>query len=300
MNRIPDLNPRWGRRPMIACLVGLWTVVVPAIGPQAAAQESEAPSERVVAPPDLTQAGPPPLLREGGILVDVPGTIVRDERLRVHVFRPSSERTGGVIRELVLLPSRGLEDLSRIAELRARAEDEPFRGIFEVTGRVLVYRGRNFLLPESVVPVDPAAASPVVEPVAEVPESGDPEDRIADDIEARLEARIGAVPRSLDLADAAPIEKPPIRSGTRFVDRRGRLARDPETGVWRFVAAGGRGDATIVLLPCLELERIERTTRQRDISRPLLVSGLVTAYRGRNYLLPSAVAVAEEGRGIGP
>ena len=115
-----------------------------------------------------------------------------------------------------------------------------------------------------------------------------------------MEQRIGAVPRSIDLADAPAASSAPIRSGTRFVDRRGHVASDPESGVWRFVSEGGGDGGGIVLLPCLELQRMERQARQRDVSPAILISGLVTAYRGRNYLLPSSVRVAVEGRGIGP
>jgi hypothetical protein len=268
----------------------------------AMAQTSEAPIKRVVPPSGARGEGPAPLLREGGLLLEIPGQIVRNPELGVHVFRPAPDRTGGVRRELILLPSRGLEDLARIEEVRSRLDEDPMAGIFEVSGRVLVYQGRNFLLPESIVPVsvrsEPPAGDRVPEPVPEVVD----EDRIANELEDALERRIGAVPRSIDLVQTSVLESPPIRSGTRFVDRRGHMSRDPESGVWRFVPAGTGGGQSdgVILLPCLEHQRIERTARQRDVSSPLLVSGIVTAFRGRNYLLPSSVKAASEGRGIGP
>ncbi len=267
------------------------------IGPSATAQTSEAPIKRVVPPSDSTGEGPPPLLREGGILLEVSGRIGRDERLGVHVFRPDPARTGGVRRAFVLLPSRGLEDLARIEALRENRKEDALAGEFQVTGRVLVYRGRNFLLPESIVPIE-SPGGEAKDAVA--PEASNADDDLAADIEARLESRIGAVPRSLDLSEAPPSEEVLIRAGTRFVDRRGQVVRDPESGVWRFVPAGGGARGGVVLLPCLELQRLEQRSRQREVSAPLLVSGLITGYRGRNYLLPTAVRQAEEGRGIGP
>jgi len=271
-------------------------------GPAAWGQSPESPVKRVIPPADATTDGPAPLLREGGLFLEVAGRIERREDLGVHVFRPTVERTGGVRRELILLPSRGLEDLARIEDVRERLDEDPMAGTFEVSGRVLVYGGRNFLLPETIVPVAASSESADPEPPAAPPPAGSrDEDRIADDLEARLEQRIGAVPRSIDLADAGPVVSAPVRAGTRLIDRRGHVSRDPESGVWRFVPAGdGAGSGGMVLLPCLELQRLERTARQRSVSSPLLVSGLVTAYRGRNYLLPSAVRVAVEGRGIGP
>jgi hypothetical protein len=282
-------------------LLGL--LAMAGVRPEAAmAQTSEAPIKRVVPPSDARSEGPAPLLREGGLLLEVPGRIERNAELGVHVFRPEPDRTGGVRRELILLPSRGLEDLARIEEVRSRLDEDPMAGLFELSGRVLVYQGRNFLLPESIVPVaEPAGAVDRPDDAESRPVEPD-EDDIADDLEARLEARIGAIPRSIDLAEASSVSTSPIRSGTRFVDRRGSISRDPESGVWRFVPAGSGGGQAggIVLLPCLELQRIERTARQRDVSSPFLMSGLVTAFRGRNYLLPTSVKVAVEGRGIGP
>ncbi len=270
-------------------------LVVPAVG-----QSSDAPVKRVIPPSDAKADGPAPLLREGGLFLEVSGRITRDTRLGVHVFNPSPSQGGGVQRELILLPSRGLEDLARIEEVRHRLDEDPMSGTFEVTGRVLVYQGRNFLLPEAIVPV---AAPPSSAPTgAPDPGSGPPdEDDIAARLEDRLESRLGAVPRSIDLEEAGPVSTAPIRSGIRFVDRRGHVSRDPESGVWRFVPAGADSSVgVVVLLPCLELQRLERAARQRDVSAAMLVSGQVTVYRGRNYLLPTSVRAAREGRGIGP
>ena len=54
---------------------------------------------------------------------------------------------------LILLPSRGLEDLVRIEKVSGPTSSPALADRdFEVSGRVLVYRGRNFLLPEAIVP----------------------------------------------------------------------------------------------------------------------------------------------------
>lgn len=267
------------------------------------------PTRRVIVPPGFEAPKRAPLLREGGIMLKVPGTISKDLDLGIQVFQPDRSRTGGLDRELILLPSRGLEDLARLEPLVVeRQGDGP--GRYEVTGSVLVYRGRNFLYPDAIVPVDGGAAKTPDSGTDDVdpsePSGGSPEseddrlDRIGDDLERRLERRIGAVPRSLDALGAEAPQAAAIPSGTRFVDRRGRLSRDPSSGVWRFVLAGrGAGEnPSIVLLPCLELERIERMARESDVSTPILVSGTVTTYRGRNFLLPTRTQRSEEGRGI--
>ena len=286
----------------------------PASVPSAMAQDTDRitdprpkpPIRRVVVPDGMVASDRAPLLREGGLFIKVPGSIRRDERLGVHVFEPTSAASSGLRRELVLLPSRGLDDLDR---LERTVDADAMKGArYEVSGRVLVYRGRNFLLPEAIFPVEEIGVeSAPVAPTGKTDEPGssptDEElDRIGDDLERRLESRIGSVPRSLDVLEALPAQRGVVPSGTRFVDRRGRLSRDPASGVWRFVLSGdGGGGAapSVVLLPCLELERIERQARQQDIVAPRLISGTVTTFRGRSYLLPTLSRPAVEGRGLG-
>lgn len=238
----------------------------------------------------------------------VEGEIERDAELGVHVYRPLATATGGIRRELILLPSRGLDDLVRLESVQpATARGNPTAGVYEVTGKVLVFQGRNFLLPGAIVPVRrpdaDATADPPVDPVPAATET-DPDERdFAAEIESRLESRIGAVPRSLDVLAAPPTEPAPLKAGTRFVQRRGRVVRDPASGIWRFVLEGvGRrgGGSSVQLLPCLELERLIRRTRQAGVGSAVLLSGVVTMYQGRNYLLPTSVRTPTEGRSIGP
>ena len=273
-----------------------------------------APTRRVVLPDDVDRDGRPPLLREGGFLVKVEGEIERDAELGVHVYRPLATATGGVRRELILLPSRGLDDLVRLESIQpASARGNPTAGIYEVTGKVLVFQGRNFLLPGAIVPVrrtdadqaDATTKETASDPVEAAPKTtADPDERdYAAEIESRLESRIGAVPRSLDVLAAPPTEPAALKAGTRFVQRRGRVVRDPASGIWRFVLEGTGhrgGGSSVQLLPCLELERLIRRTRQAGVGDAVLLSGVVTMYQGRNYLLPTAVRTPTEGRSIGP
>ncbi|MCH2160452.1 MAG: hypothetical protein MK085_01120 [Phycisphaerales bacterium] len=269
------------------------------------------PTRRRVAPDGQVAEVRPPLLREGGYLVREPGEINVNAILGVHEFQPLKVEDGGIRRRLILLPSRAMDDLVKL--LRMDSNNGPAAThVFELSGKVLVYRGRNFLLPDSVVqleePVkrveaelkpDAIGAAPRFE---EVPLEGelDDSDGLVDAIEARLEARIGAVPRSVDIAARSDTRANSLRlrAGSRLQDRRGHLLRDPSSGTWRFVFDGS--DIAPELLPCQELERMERKTRSSAVPTPVLVSGVVTAFQGRNYLLPTAFRVAREGRGIGP
>ncbi len=292
------------RRPAAAGAFLLLVVLVMTEGGSLGQDGFDPPTRRVVVPEGVELEGRAPLLREGGILQKARGTIERSEDLGVYVFRPKATTEASVSRELILLPSRGLEDLVRVEKVMGRvgsssaADDD-----FEVSGRVLVYRGRNFLLPEAVVPMFRLDGSTSASEPSSKVEDDDDDAGLADRIERRLEERIGAVPRSLDLQNADAVSSTPIDSGTRFIDRRGRITRDPASGVWRFVLAGdglGADVPSVVLLPCLELERLERRVRETDVRDEVLLSGRISNFQGRVYLLPTVVRVARQGRGIGP
>ena len=172
----------------------------------------------------------------------------------------------------------------------------------------------------AAAPAPPAgAAAPSAPPAPPAPPPAaavDPE-TFAADIERQLEARIAVVPRSSDAAQPASPFSPkpagPALSGdesrvllpavVRLHDRRGSVSRDPVTGTWIFVFQSDRaevGERAVELLPCKVLERLERLVRQSEAPPPLLVSGQLTAYRGRNYLLPSSFRYADTGRWVYP
>lgn len=304
MNRHP-IKPFTGD-PVRVVAILLWGVIGCA-SPTFAQDGFDPPIRRVVVPEGVELEGRVPLLREGGILQKAAGRIERDESIGVYVFHPEIPEGSSERRELILLPSRGLEDLVRIETVSGAASSPALADRdFEVSGRVLVYRGRNFLLPEAIVPqfrLDPSGDRSGRAPDPVVGDEAEGDDDLADRLERRLEERIGAVPRSLDFEEAEPVVDAKIDAGTRFVDRRGRIARDPASGVWRFILAGDGSGAdvpSVVLLPCLELERLERLVREADVRSDVLLSGRISTFQGRVYLLPTLVRAAREGRGIGP
>lgn len=142
----------------------------------------------------------------------------------------------------------------------------------------------------------------------------------ADDVERRLLDRVGEAQRSGDLAPDAdaerrsadalaatgaldPISRRPWLQGERIVqDRHGMVTRDPVTGAWRFVFESSRGELgerEATLLPCAVLEQIERQARSTQGPLPLVLSGLVTRFEGRAYLLPSSGRAPSTGKLLG-
>lgn len=142
----------------------------------------------------------------------------------------------------------------------------------------------------------------------------------ADDIERQLLDRVGDVQRSGDLPGTVsgdermlaalaatgavdPISRRPWLEGERIVqERHGMVTRDPVTGEWRFVFESSRGELgerEATLLPCAALEQIERQARTMQGPLPIVLSGVVTRFEGRAYLLPASNRAPSTGRLLG-
>jgi hypothetical protein len=90
------------------------------------------------------------------------------------------------------------------------------------------------------------------------------------------------------------------REGTSVVDRVGRLARSGDAQQWEFVfEADGQAlsDPPVIILPNLKLMAMEDAVggSRRDLR--FRVTGDLTEYRGRNYLLLRKVLVMPEAEG---
>lgn len=88
-----------------------------------------------------------------------------------------------------------------------------------------------------------------------------------------------------------------IREGSYIVDRLGRLAQSTGGQGWEFVfEADGQAlrDPPVVVLPNLKLMLMEDQIKETRRSLKFRVSGMVTEYRGRNYVLLEKVVVVSE------
>ncbi|MFZ4723059.1 MAG: hypothetical protein ACOYMI_07905 [Phycisphaerales bacterium] len=143
----------------------------------------------------------------------------------------------------------------------------------------------------------------------------------ADEVERDLLDRIGLVQRSSDLAPqdrqsearqlaiqmtggaVDPLTQRPWLEPARPVqDRHGIVTRDPITGEWRFIFESSRGEIgerEATLLPCAVLERLERQARSAQEPLSVVMSGQVTRFEGRAYLLPTVVSQVRTGRALG-
>jgi hypothetical protein len=94
-------------------------------------------------------------------------------------------------------------------------------------------------------------------------------------------------------ADSATTGTKLVREGTFITARRGRMTRSV-TGEMLFTFDGdarGRSEPAMVLMPCMNLQGMERIVERAGESITFTLSGQVFVYRGRNYLLPTLYQV---------
>ncbi|MBL9002514.1 MAG: hypothetical protein JNK25_15400 [Phycisphaerae bacterium] len=275
---------------------------VPPVEPnQTPAPQRSVPSYRV--PDASANAAALPAARvnpEGTLLRDLRGTLAISEQGDV-ILVPLSDSNSPLF---VLLPSQ------RVAQMTAaRAASGP-QTRFLISGQVFVYRDREFLLP-SVFAVDRDPATPPDAPASSQPiqtPATDPSDPRVEDLMRDLEShRLGQrrlTPAGVEVPgptqagtkptpEGAPSQvDPTLRpEGTLLVSRRGRLVRLPSAnGRLAFVIDNDPDSPAgkpLILQPCHLLERMEALASARGEDISFRVSGRITVFEGRNYLLPT-------------
>lgn len=232
-------------------------------------------------PPSISwKPGPGQLVREGAFLRNRQGRLVQGEGAWVFVF--DSDASGESEPPMLVLPCRRLREMQHALELQNR----PLT--FQATGQVFAYDGRNYFLPSFFTV---AATERPPEPAPPPPTSADSRDPQAGD----LLREMAAPPRRPLTAQRATIDAgaepaAALREGLFIASRRGRLVRDG--GRLLFSADNGpdpsaKSDPAFILLPCQNLESLERLAQRRGEKAIITMSGRIFAYEGRNYLLPT-------------
>ncbi|MHC4127768.1 MAG: hypothetical protein ACYTE6_03410 [Planctomycetota bacterium] len=230
------------------------------------------------------------LLREGSYLLQTKGSLHRDADSGWWTFRVAPDDPHRQVAELTLLPCTLLENLEPLVEAAPRQPT-----LFDLTGQVFVYRGRNYLLPTHAPRLVEYVPPPTGDTAPGTPDAPPPADESARTILRELEQTVGPVLRSSQAGrDSGPATQPGlVPPGTVILWRRGWLVRE-SAGAWSFVFeadASGLVDPPMILLPCLLLEQMERHARRGDRDAALLISGRVERYHTRNYLLPMSYQV---------
>lgn len=206
----------------------------------------------------------------------------------MYVF--DADELGKAEPPMLMQPSRLLEEMRHIVESRRETTT------FITTGQVFVYQGRNHFLPTyfsavaDVVPTPDAAPAGAAqgepgEADALLRSMGAGQDRVA-----RRTRPPGGPGARAETGDAPRL----LREGLTLTSRRGRVHRGL-TGEIIFTtdnSPGSRGgEPPMSLLPCLNLEAIEKLVRAHGERASISLSGTVMVYSERNYLLPTMYRV---------
>ncbi len=262
------------------------------------APQLESPTTTQAAADHVRGGWPPPgrgpLLAEGGFLIQTKGTMHHHEPTGSWRFRIARDDPRQPRYELTILPCTMLSDMQQIVE---SAEGPPRREIvFELTGQVLRYHDRNYLLPTYVPRVDSdkqrAATTRSDESQAESPSSD-----TAEAILRNLDRAVGPVAQGQSGGRAhEPASQPTPPPGAVMLSRRGWMVREAG-GAWSWVFdadAEGLADPPMILLPCRLLQRMEQHPQRSRAHAPMVISGRVFHYHGRRYLLPTSFQIPHD------
>lgn len=243
------------------------------------------------------------LLPEGSFIVQLEGRVLQ-AAIGAWVFEPTQLVDNAPVRPMVILPS---QTLSRLVQLLGQ---DAQNNLVSLTGEVLLYRGRNYLIVSAITtrPHEDAAPGPA-------PQVAEADTETEDEPEPEPEPRVPLSPaveellRDLESARHADrtIMQPttaqagtgraPVPEGRTFMRRRARLV---------YLAAGEIAlafdndpdqviDVPLVVLPCAQLQRMEQIIESRGDSLTVRVSGQSYAYNGRSYILPSSLVIERPG-----
>jgi hypothetical protein len=250
-------------------------------------------------------------LREGSYIVDRTGHLERldGETLLVLDKLPSERRQVS----LLVLPN-----LKRLAMEQAAASTSRTLVFRDINGTVTEYRGKNWVLLTLDPSVNPNSGNPMAPPPpapAPVPANSSQPTRTmsAEDVLGQMlrpaspggSSTAQPLPPPTDgtgmnaatgagaVAPGAP-SLPLLREGTFIVDRVGRLTKSPDGSRSEFTfETDGRSmqDPPLILMPCVKTSTMEDSVKATNQDLRFRITGLVTEYRGRNYLLPDRVVV---------
>jgi outer membrane biosynthesis protein TonB len=128
-----------------------------------------------------------------------------------------------------------------------------------------------------------------------------PADQIMKDLEQSARNREGADPAATKTPRATTGTEIPtaklLREGTFVTSKRGRMTRG-SSGDWQInfdADAEGRIDPPMGLMPCMNLQAMEKLVEKGGDSVTFTISGQVFLYKGKNYLLPTMYIVNRKG-----
>ncbi|MGI9013949.1 MAG: hypothetical protein ACR2GY_06835 [Phycisphaerales bacterium] len=263
------------------------------------------------------------LLREGSYLAGAVGRLAFDDKAGAWMFT-LEQQTGSTADDAAAPRSFALLPCSKLSQMQQSVESTDLEVIFEMTGRIYVYEGKNYVLPLSAPRVqryvepepssDAEQSASLAPPRANDPDDADARDgadaNSGDSTEAIIQSMRQRIPVSRSFRTENESAEPAAREpgtagstsdaqqdlaseGTILLRRRGTVSRSSD-GSWRFSFAAdahGLDDPPMILLPCLLLQDIAQNVQRRPERVSFILSGEVYTYRSRSYLLPTAYQI---------
>lgn len=249
------------------------------------ALRNQRPQNRVIEPASaLERVGKPvtqePLYPEGASVVDSTGRVVRGERFWI-LLPDTPDESGTLPAPIKLLPNAVLEGIVAASK---NATNSPS---FKISGEMTVHDNQNYLLAR----VSTRATAPrQTKPSRVTPSVAT--DASTDDIFSAFGA-VEAGPSTMPLRAAretlAGGSVVVLPDGTPLIRRPGRIIRDGDW--WTFVFESSSAESfeqPLRLLPNKNLELMVSASQGSTSGVVLIVSGEVTAFKQRNYLLVRA------------
>ncbi len=267
------------------------------------------PNQPPTSAQDLALTSNPPLLREGAFVSGARGQLVKGKSGRWYaIFDPDG--AGRMLPPMIVMENANLAAMERAAGREAAGTR------VRISGRVTVYRDRNFLLPsappllERPVAVDPdAAANAASREASAAANAPKPADKgtaakgepSIEQIIADLDKAVGArkTGPATTRADATPgtitVQEPTEAGVTTgyLTSRRGRIVRGSDGLLMAVLDSGsvGRTEGPMTLLPCQNLTALESIIDTGGEGTTFSLTGEVFVYRGKRYLLPAMYTV---------
>jgi hypothetical protein len=248
--------------------------------------------------PSTDSTKPAPGFQEGELIPNAIGTFINNSTYPEFEFANPAPNQPNTI---LLLPSMALEELQQ--------NNQPGRQ-FIISGQVTLYEGQAYLLMDSDVAIyntPNSSTEPASAPLAPINPSQAAQENPADILSSLISHHMAerVVPLSTTPSNSIkpdlPVSAgnglqywPAIAEGQYVWDEMGRLIKDPQTGQWLIVfQSDGQSMETppMNLLPCALLTTIQNDDADQGTETAFRVSGLVTEYKGQNYLFLTYVDV---------
>ncbi len=261
---------------------------------QAAASSTTQPSATTKVQSHVKKIIAPKPPSQGTLLVDAAGHLAVYKGVVTNLFVFDKAQPGWP-KSIRILPSESLELMQYAA---------PRYPHVAISGRIMVFEHTRYLfaLPDIRVVGAPARHGNTAAAPAPTTAPKNPEvllrSLLSHHISAAVElpanlhgpAMEGAILPNNIGKKAFPL----LREGTYIWNQNGRLAFDPITREWTFVFTAPnlqRHAPSIMLLPCHYLQIMLTDQKTKGTNINFRISGQVTCYRGRNYLLLTYVQV---------